>query len=153
MPRLDRLAQDMDNPDTCQVCGRPHKLSCGRPGCACQRLHFLCAGSRNVQERRDQTTKAYHDFPAFQAATEVLPCVLARVLDARADPNLGGRAHRCSVPDLMVHKMMTPLHQVLEKLQYEHWRASAEAVPDCVKLLVQHKADLSLVDAWDRTPL
>jgi len=68
----------------------------------------------------------------------------------------------------MVHKMMTPLHQVLERLKYEEWRATAEAVPeygkllvraraeavpDCVKLLVQHKADLSLVDAWERTPL
>ena len=149
------LAEDMENPDTCEVCAFPHKLSCDWPGCACQRLHFLCAGSRNVQEWRDRTTKAYHDFPAFQAATEVLPCVLARVLDARADPNLGERAHHCDVPDFMVHKMKTPLHEVLERLQHGlgRLRDSAEAVQDCVKLLVQHKADLSLVDAWERTPL
>lgn len=53
----------------------------------------------------------------------------------------------------------TPLHKVLSRFEYLAWYRKgavsgiAMAVPDCVQLLVQYKADLNLVDAWDRTPL
>ena len=89
----------------------------------------------------------------------MLPSVMARLLDARADPNLRPPHRPCPAPDLRVYDMETPLHKVLDRLETRHWynRSSmsgiAEAVPDCVKLLVRYKADLSLVDAWDRTPL
>ena len=57
--------------------------------------------------------------------------------------------------------MMTPSHAVVEKLALEetgegrslHFPGEGEGVPDCVQVLLQHKADLSSVDAWDRTPL
>ena len=61
----------------------------------------------------------------------------------------------------MVNTMMTPLHAVVENLALEeegegrelYFPGFGQGVPDCVQVLLQYKADLSSVDAWDRTPL
>ena len=61
----------------------------------------------------------------------------------------------------MYNLKKTPLHAAVETLALEdegdgrafHFTGEGEGVPDCVRVLLQYKADLSLVDAWDRTPL
>lgn len=168
----------MENLAICPLCERQHRVDNGWAFCpsdpkkrdrvgsdpAFEAMQKNCAGLRSVQEREEafwryMTLDGFHDFPVFETARLVLPSVMASLLDARADPNLRPQHRPWSVPDLRVYDMETPLHEVLSRLAPKHWykrgatSGIAAAVPDCVKLLVQFQADLSLVDAWDRTPL
>ena len=112
--RLWHLTGDMENLAICQVSERTHDMAFVVLCPVCERRHIrgtgwgFCrlakyqqffAGLRSVQEReeafwRQETLdiyldKAKNECPALIAARLVLPCVLARLLDARADPNLG----------------------------------------------------------------
>jgi hypothetical protein len=164
----------------CPLCEREHAAGHGWAFCPRDRrghpdpdraaLEESWASLRSVQEREEavweaawewaQPWEGFSDFPVFEAARRVLPTVMARLLDARADPNLRAPRRRCGEPDLQIDDMKTPLHKVLAKLGYKQRydtqsgiRRFVAAVPDCVKLLVRYKADLSLVDVWGRTPL
>jgi len=182
----------MENLATCPHCEREHRVGngwafCpghpqahGNPGDNILQVSQSCAGLCSVQEREEAFWR--HILGPWRESLKhisiavqlVLPTVLARLLDARADPNFRDLPHSCSVfaphvnfmetPSQEVilsprNFMQTPLHEVLKRLRFRQWfgrgamSAIANAVPDCVKLLVQYKADLSLVDAWDRTPV
>ena len=159
----------------CPICEREHTVGKGWAFCPAnpkqrlpdpdvEALQEYCAGVHSVQEREwafwlHWTLNGIHEYPVFEAARLTLPTVMARLLDARADPNLRPPHHLCCVPDLRICDQSTPLHQVLNRLEQKQWFSHdgmsgiPAAVPDCVKVLVQHKADLNLTDAWGRTPL
>jgi len=180
----------MENLAICPHCEREHRVGRGwafcpmDPKARVQDFHLQlsrsCAGLRSVREREEafwrlHTGDGSDDLGQIsEAARLVLPTVMARLLGARADPNLRALHVLCSAPDPQVHGMdtplhgvlcrldyimETPLHEVLRRLEFDEWHgdnamsAIAQAVPDCVQLLVRYKADLSLVDAWDRTPV
>ena len=86
------------------------------------------------------------------------PTVLSELLDTKADPNCCLPPQDWWVPDLCLYDQYTPLHMVINRLDGAEWEGSEFnakmlVVPDCVKLLVEHEADLNLVDAWGQTPL
>jgi len=159
-------AGDMENVPICQVCERVHEVGRGWTFCTGERYHFTGVGLRSVGERAEafwRNVVAREDaYACAHAARLLLPSVMSKLLDARADPNL------CAPPvaflddvdeasGVAVHQKETPLHLVLRNLELRYWYAKdvgkAEAVPECVELLLQHKADLNLQDVWGRTPL
>ena len=149
----------------CEVCERSHELGRGWSFCTGEKYHNIVAGLRSVPEReeaywRSWTQSKSGDLP--YAARLLLPSVMARLLDAKADPNLCVPPLCCYVVSgAAVHEklLITPLHTVLGWLETRQWIddgsrvGQAEAVPECVKLLLQHKADLTLEDVWGRTPV
>ena len=86
--------------------------------CRVREIQEICVGLRSVQDREETfwrfaTRDGLHVYPVFEAARLVLPTVMARLLDAKADPNLRGPLQECKMPDVRVHTQNTPLHEVI----------------------------------------
>ena len=110
-------------PDRCHMCERTHEVGCGWSFCPGDWDHNICVGLHSVSEREEAVWQARtqyrsDDFP--NAARLLLPSVMARLLDARADPNLCcPPVNYYVVSGVTVYHMdlRTPLHTVLERLR------------------------------------
>ena len=89
--QLSERTHDMAFVVLCPVCERLHRRGTGWFFCRLPEYREIFAGLRSVQEREEafwQSRTQYRSDEFPNAACLMLPSVMARLLDARADPNL-----------------------------------------------------------------